>query len=80
MTNEYLDLLNAAPATPGAAPRNEYLDLLDDEEAQRKQRLAGTLSTDALGKVTFMLDAGDYYGWVQVAGFNFTNPTTFTVA
>jgi hypothetical protein len=42
--------------------------------------VAGTLSTDALGKVTFMLDAGDYYAWTQVAGFNFTNPTAFTVA
>jgi hypothetical protein len=42
--------------------------------------VAGTLSTDALGNVTFLLDAGNYYAWVQASGFNFTNPTAFTVA
>lgn len=41
--------------------------------------IAGTLSTDAMGEATFMLDPGDYYVWVQLAGYNFTNPTAVTV-
>jgi hypothetical protein len=40
---------------------------------------AGTLSTDASGEVTFMLDPGDYYVWRQKAGYNFTNPQEITV-
>lgn len=35
--------------------------------------------TDALGKVTPMLDPGNYYAWKQLAGYTFTNPETFTV-
>ncbi len=31
--------------------------------------------TDAFGKVTFHLDPGTYYIWVQHAGYNGTNPT-----
>jgi len=42
--------------------------------------VAGTLSTDAFGNATFMLDAGTYYVWVQKAGYNFTNPVTITVS
>jgi len=42
--------------------------------------VAGTLSTDALGVVTFMLDAGAYYLWRQLSGYNFTNPTAITVS
>lgn len=41
--------------------------------------VAGTLSTDALGRVTFMLDAGTYWKHVQLAGYNFT-AKAFTVA
>lgn len=37
-------------------------------------------STDASGEVTFMLDAGTYYVWVQHAGYNATNPTEVTVS
>jgi hypothetical protein len=37
-------------------------------------------STNAFGIVTFMLDAGTYYCWKQLAGYAFTNPQTFTVA
>lgn len=36
--------------------------------------------TDALGEVNFMLDAGTYYVWKQVAGVNFTNPQTMVVS
>jgi hypothetical protein len=42
--------------------------------------VAGTLHTNAQGKATFQLDAATYYLWVQKAGVNFTNPTTFTVS
>ena len=42
--------------------------------------VAGTLSTDALGVATFMLDAGDYYVWRQASGYNFTNPVAITVS
>lgn len=42
--------------------------------------VAGTSYTDTFGNVTFMLDAGSYYGWQQLAGYNFTNPTSFTVS
>jgi hypothetical protein len=36
--------------------------------------------TDGNGQVTFQLDAGTYYMWVQISGYNFTNPTQITVS
>ena len=42
--------------------------------------IAGSLTTDANGQVTFMLDAGTYYVWQQLAGYDFTNPQTITVS
>lgn len=36
-------------------------------------------TTDALGLVTFMLDAGSYFVWKQLAGYNFTNPQALVV-
>ena len=42
--------------------------------------VAGTLSTDALGVATFMLDAGTYYLWRQRSGYNFANPVTIVVS
>lgn len=42
--------------------------------------VAGTLSTDALGLATFMLDAGTYYLWRQRSGYNFVNPVTIVVS
>lgn len=36
-------------------------------------------TTNAFGQVTFFLDAGTYYGWKQLNGYTFTNPTEFTV-
>ena len=42
--------------------------------------VAGTLTTNAAGQVTFMLDAGTYYLWRQLSRYNFTNPLTITVA
>ena len=37
-------------------------------------------STGALGTVVFMLDPGTYYAWKQLAGYDFTNPQSFTVS
>jgi len=34
--------------------------------------------TDSFGNVTFMLDAGTYYAWKQLAGYSFTNPQEFS--
>ena len=42
--------------------------------------VAGTLTTNAQGNVTFYLDGGTYYVWIQHGNHNFTNPTTITVA
>ena len=42
--------------------------------------VAGTLTTNAAGVVTFMLDAGTYYLWRQLSRYNFTNPTTIVVS
>ncbi len=42
--------------------------------------VAGTLTTNAAGQVAFMLDAGTYYLWRQLARYNFANPLTITVA
>lgn len=49
-----------------------------DEEGD--DTIAGTLTTDNFGKVRFMLDAGTYYVWQQRSGYDFSNPTTTTVA
>ncbi len=37
-------------------------------------------TTDALGEVDFMLDAGTYYVWKQLSGVDFTNPETMVVS
>ena len=42
--------------------------------------IAGTLVTNASGEVTFMLDAGTYYVWRELAGYNFTNPKEWAVS
>ena len=40
--------------------------------------VAGTLQSDDVGEITFMLDAGvTYYCWRQKAGMNFDNPHSF---
>jgi len=41
--------------------------------------IAGTLLTNNAGTVDFMLDTGDYYLWVQKAGYNFTLPQDLEV-
>lgn len=42
--------------------------------------VAGTLATNSQGNVTFYLDAGGYYAWVQHGQHNFTNPSAITVS
>jgi hypothetical protein len=42
--------------------------------------IAGTLRTSATGVVTFLLDSGTYYLWVQASGWNFSNPQAFVVS
>lgn len=42
--------------------------------------IAGTQYTSASGTCTFMLDAGSYYMWLQLSGWNFNNPTFFVVS
>ena len=42
--------------------------------------IAGTLLSNSSGEVTFMLDAGTYYVWREKAGYNFTNPQTWSVS
>jgi hypothetical protein len=40
---------------------------------------AGPLTTNAQGNVTFYLDSGTYYVWIQHGSHTFTNPTTITI-
>jgi len=42
--------------------------------------VAGTLTTNASGQATFMLDAGTYYVWMQRTSYNFDNPQTLVVS
>ncbi len=41
--------------------------------------VAGTLQTNAVGVVVFMLDPGNYYIWRQRSGYNFSDPDLETV-
>lgn len=42
--------------------------------------VAGTLTTNALGQVQFLLSPGTYYVWINDPGWTGTNPTTVTVS
>ena len=64
---------------------NDGTDPLDGVEVWVTTDLAGANvvasgETDALGQVTFLLDAGTYYCWKTLAGYNFANPETMVVA
>lgn len=39
----------------------------------------GPLTTDTFGTVTFHVDAGSYFIWAELSGWNFPNPTVATV-
>jgi len=56
------------------------VDVWFTTDAAGSNVVAGTVLTDATGKAKVMLDAGSYYQWVQLAGYNFTNPTSITVS
>ena len=85
-------LVGAAAAAVGTGAIKHPIDVTSDgipidgaevwitTDAAGDNVVAGTLPTDAFGRVEFMLDAGSYYAWIQAAGHNFTNPTTFTVS
>ena len=64
--------------TNGASPL-DGVEVWVSTDAGGSNVVAGTLSTNSFGQVTFMLDAGNYYVWTQLAGYNFTNPTSITV-
>lgn len=42
--------------------------------------VAGTLTTDQFGNVTFYLNAGTYYVWVSDPGYSAPNPTAIVVS
>ena len=42
--------------------------------------IAGSLYTSSMGIATFVLDAGSYYLWRQISGWNFSNPQAITVS
>jgi hypothetical protein len=42
--------------------------------------IAGSLYTSSTGLATFVLDAGSYYLWRQISGWNFSNPQAITVS
>lgn len=42
--------------------------------------IAGSLYTSSMGLATFVLDAGSYYLWRQISGWNFSNPQAITVS
>lgn len=63
---------------------NDGVNPLDGVDVWLTTDVAGTDTiargnTDALGNITFMLDAGTYYVWKQLAGYTFTNPNTLVV-
>jgi hypothetical protein len=73
-----------AGATSWEITVNDGTNPLDGVEVWITTDSAGTNvvasgSTDALGQVTFYLDAGTYYCWKQLAGYGFTNPETMVV-
>jgi hypothetical protein len=91
--SEAVQLIDAAISTavcdgPGAAPYEIIINdpdgnPLDGVNVWISTDLAGANVifngfTDTFGKVTPMLDAGDYFAWKQLAGFVFTNPQAFS--
>ena len=75
--------ISAVGGTAGAGSI-QYTDVVDDgtnpidgvacwvtNDALGQDLVAGTVFTNANGEFTFMLDAGDYYLWLQKSGYNF---------
>jgi hypothetical protein len=64
-------------ATDGATPLDGVEVDVTTTSAHANPVATGV--SDAFGKVTFHLDPGTYYVWVQHARYNATNPTTVVV-
>lgn len=64
--------------TPGAVPISNAEVWVSTDVSQVNIIASGT--TDALGVVTFYLDAGTYYFWRQKPGWDFDNPDIEVVA
>ena len=85
-----LNALERAPSAGGAGSTAKTITVtdgtnpLDGVEVEvstdaAKSNVVASGVTDAFGQVTFLLDAGTYYAWCQLAGQNAPNPTTFVV-
>jgi hypothetical protein len=84
--------INAASASAGAGAISTTVTInnasnqpLDGAEVWVTTDSGGTNvvasgQTNTAGQVTFMLDAGSYYTWCQLAGHNFSNPSALTVS
>jgi len=73
--------LQGAGAVSKTLTVNDGTNPLDGVEVWATSDAAGNNvvasgSTDALGQITILLDAGTYYVWCQLGGYNFTNPAT----
>ena len=76
---------NGSGSTSTTVTVNDGVNPIDGVDVWVSTDSAGTNviargSTGALGTVVFMLDAGTYYAWKQLAGYDFTNPQSFTVS
>ena len=76
---------NGSGSTSTTVTVNDGVNPIDGVDVWISTDSAGTNviargSTGALGTVVFMLDAGTYYAWKQLAGYDFTNPQSFTVS
>ena len=54
-----------------------YTWMTTDQAGNNK--IAGTLTTDTFGNVTFTVQPGNYYTWMQKPNYTLTNPTAVTV-
>ena len=93
-TDTMEDIYNKIAALVGAGARTYTLTIYEDDgatpidgasvwvttDSAGANHLAGTETSNASGVVTFYLDDGTVYFWTQKAGWNFTNPTSATVA
>jgi hypothetical protein len=56
------------------------VDVWVTTDAAGTNTIAGTVTTDSFGNVTFYLDAGTYYVWKLKPNYTFTNPAQITVS
>ncbi len=63
--------------TDGTNPLDGVAVVISTDTAGSNKVASGTTGT--LGTVTFYLDPGTYYAWMQLSGYNFSNPGTVTV-